>query len=97
MGSGLAASKSWHAAVKILAVQPASPLHGLEGLKNMKTAILPGIYDSDFADEDLYVETEDAQTMSRRLAPGGGLSCRRQRSGGGARFVAFGGTARGKR
>lgn len=67
MGSGRRL-KELHAAVKILAVQPASPLHGLEGLKNMEAAIWPGIYDPDFADEDLYVETEDAQAMSRRLA-----------------------------
>ena len=60
--------KEYDAAVQILAVQPATPLHGLEGLKHMETAILPGIYDPSFADEDLRVETEDAQEMARRLA-----------------------------
>ena len=60
--------KEYDANVQVLAVQPATPLHGLEGLKHMETAILPGIYDPSFADENLRVETEDAQAMARRLA-----------------------------
>ena len=34
-------------------MQPDSPLHGLEGLKHMDTAIVPGIYDPTLADEDI--------------------------------------------
>ena len=34
-------------------MQPDSPLHGLEGLKHMETAIVPGIYDPALADEDM--------------------------------------------
>ncbi len=60
--------KEYDANVQVLAMQPATPLHGLEGLKHMETAILPGIYDPSFADENLRVETEDAQAMARRLA-----------------------------
>jgi len=49
-------------------VQPDSPLHGLEGLKHMQTAIVPGIYDPTLADEDLGVSTESAFELTRRLA-----------------------------
>ena len=43
-------------AIRLISVQPDSPLHGLEGLKHMETAIVPGIYDPALADEDLGVE-----------------------------------------
>ena len=56
-----------------VAVQPGSPLHGLEGLKHMATAITPGIYDESLASETLEVSTEDALLMSRRLAREEGL------------------------
>jgi S-sulfo-L-cysteine synthase (O-acetyl-L-serine-dependent) len=57
--------------IRLISVQPDSPLHGLEGLKHMETAIVPGIYDSSLADEDLAVSTEDAFELTRRLARGG--------------------------
>jgi S-sulfo-L-cysteine synthase (O-acetyl-L-serine-dependent) len=54
--------------IKLISFQPDSPMHGLEGLKHMATAIVPGIYDDRLADEDLGVSTEDAYTFVRRLA-----------------------------
>jgi cysteine synthase B len=54
--------------VRLISVQPDSPLHGLEGLKHMDTAIVPGIYDSTLADEDVRVPTEEAFELTRRLA-----------------------------
>jgi cysteine synthase B len=60
-------------AVRLISVQPDSPLHGLEGLKHMDTAIVPGIYDPALADEDARVETETAWDMLRRLAREEGL------------------------
>jgi S-sulfo-L-cysteine synthase (O-acetyl-L-serine-dependent) len=57
--------------VRLISVQPDSPLHGLEGLKHMQTAIVPGIYDPTLADEDLGVSTEDAFELTRRLAKQG--------------------------
>jgi cysteine synthase B len=59
--------------IKLISFQPDSPLHGLEGLKHMETAIVPGIYDPALADEDMRVSTEDAYTMVRRLAREEGL------------------------
>ncbi|MBX8631822.1 MAG: cysteine synthase family protein [Thermoplasmata archaeon] len=46
-----------------VAVEPDSPLHGIEGLKRMDSSIRPGIYDETLADEHIYVKTEDAQRM----------------------------------
>jgi len=59
--------------VQCISVQPASPLHGLEGTKHMPTSIKPGIYDPTLADENLWVETEDAYAVARRLAREEGL------------------------
>jgi cysteine synthase B len=60
-------------AIVMASVQPDSPFHGLEGLKHMESAIVPGIYDPDLADVDLRVSTEDAHAMTRRLAREEGL------------------------
>jgi S-sulfo-L-cysteine synthase (O-acetyl-L-serine-dependent) len=51
-----------------LSAQPATGFHGLEGLKHMPTAIVPKIYDPGLADENLWIETEDAYKMVLRLA-----------------------------
>jgi cysteine synthase B len=56
-----------------VSMQPDFPLHGLEGLKHMATAMVPGIYDPTLADEDVTVATEDAADMVRRLAREEGL------------------------
>jgi cysteine synthase B len=60
-------------AIELISFQPDSPLHGLEGMKHMETAIVPGIYDPSLADEDMRVSTEDAYAMVRRLAREEGL------------------------
>src|SRR5262249_42193950 len=54
--------------LRALAVQPTSPLHGLEGLKHMATASKPGIYDENLVDDLIAVSTEDAFLMTKRLA-----------------------------
>jgi cysteine synthase B len=59
--------------VRLVSVQPDSPLHGIEGLKHMATAIVPGIYDPDLADEPLEIPTEEAYRLTRRLAREEGL------------------------
>jgi S-sulfo-L-cysteine synthase (O-acetyl-L-serine-dependent) len=59
--------------IRVYAVQPAHPLHGLEGMKYMPTALVPGIYDPALADEHLTVETEAAQAVTRDLARYEGL------------------------
>ena len=59
--------------VKCISAQPSSGFHGLEGLKHMPTAIRPGFYDDQLADGNLWIETEDAYKMVRRLAREEGL------------------------
>src|SRR5690349_11197624 len=59
--------------VKCYSAQPSSGFHGLEGLKHMPTAIKPGFYDEELADGNLWIETEDAYRMVRRLAREEGL------------------------
>jgi S-sulfo-L-cysteine synthase (O-acetyl-L-serine-dependent) len=54
--------------VQIVALQPDSPFHGLEGLKHMPTAIKPGIYDEFFPDRQIGISTEATHAMARRLA-----------------------------
>lgn len=65
--------KNFDPKIRTISMQPASPLHGLEGMKHLETAIVPGIYDASVADENVTVETEDAQAMTRRLAREEGL------------------------
>ena len=59
--------------VKCFSVQPSSGFHGLEGLKHMPTAIVPAIYDDTLADDNIWVDTEDGQAMTRRLGRQQGL------------------------
>ncbi len=59
--------------IQCISAQPSSGFHGLEGLKHMPTAIVPGIYDSSIADDNLWIETEDAYKMTRWLGRHEGL------------------------
>ena len=59
--------------VTLVSVQPDSPLHGLEGLKHMASAIVPAIYDPTLADRHLTASTEEAHTLIRRLVREEGL------------------------
>ena len=59
--------------VKCISAQPSSGFHGLEGLKHMPTAIVPAIYDPALADDNLWIETEDAYAMTRWLGRNEGL------------------------
>jgi len=59
--------------LQAISMQPDGPLHGLEGMKHMATAIVPGIYDTALADAQVEVATEDAQETTRELARKEGL------------------------
>lgn len=65
--------KELNRSIRCISMQPDSPMHGLEGLKHMPTAVVPGIYDPTLADEETAVATEEAQAMTRRLAREEGL------------------------
>lgn len=59
--------------IQIVAVEPESGLHGIEGLKHMASAIVPGIYDPTVHDRKVTVRTEAAYDMAQRLAREEGL------------------------
>jgi cysteine synthase B len=65
--------REYNPAVQIIAMQPDSPFHGLEGLKHIPSAIKPGFYDPATPDQIIEIATEDAYTMVRDLARKEGL------------------------
>ena len=65
--------KEFNEDIQLISVQPDSPLHGLEGLKHMKSTILPGFYDAGLADDNLEISTEESQLLVKRLAKEEGL------------------------
>ncbi len=65
--------RAFNPSIRLVSVQPDSPLHGLEGLKHMESAIVPGIYDPTLADDDVRVSTEEAHELTRQLAIQEGL------------------------
>lgn len=54
--------------IRLVGVEPDGPFHGLEGMKHLETAIVPGIFDPSLADERIGVSTEAAYVMARRMA-----------------------------
>lgn len=60
--------------IRVVGVEPSSPIHGLEGLKHLPSALRPGTYDARFVDATIRVETEVAQEMQHRLAIEEGLA-----------------------
>jgi cysteine synthase B len=59
--------------VRCHAVEPAEPLHGLEGLKHMESSIVPPIYDPAELDSVLSVPTAEGIAMAQRLGAEEGL------------------------
>lgn len=59
--------------IRCISVQPDSPFHGIEGAKHMASSIVPKIYDPTVADQELWVNTEDAYAVLKRLAREEGL------------------------
>jgi len=65
--------KEHDAAIRTIAVQPEDSFHGLEGLKHLPTAIVPGIWDASLADEIFWAPTEEAYDIARSVARTEGL------------------------
>ena len=59
--------KELQPSLRAIAVQPDAPLHGLEGLKHLESAIVPGIYDPTVPDDTRFISTEDAYHAAQRL------------------------------
>jgi cysteine synthase B len=60
--------KEYDRGIQCISMQPDSPLHGLEGMKHMPTALVPGIYDSSLADDQVEVDTDSAHQMVLKIA-----------------------------
>jgi len=52
--------------IRCISLQPDSPFHGIEGAKHMASAMVPRIYDTKLADEDIEIATEDAYANAIR-------------------------------
>ncbi len=65
--------KELNPTIQCIIMQPDSPLHGLEGMKHMQTALVPGIYQPQIADRLIEVGTEDAHRTVLKLAREEGL------------------------
>jgi cysteine synthase B len=59
--------------VRVVAVEPDEPLHGLEGLKHLPSAIVPEIWDERVPDERVSVSTEDALATCEEVMAANGL------------------------
>lgn len=59
--------------IEIIGVEPDTPLHGIEGLKHLPSAILPGIYDPSVPHRKIPTSTASAYAMTQRLAREEGL------------------------
>ena len=66
MGTGRAL-KEFNSSIKVIAIQPDDAMHGIEGLKHMESSIVPGIYDKNFPDETIYVNTDRAYDMVKKI------------------------------
>ena len=59
--------------VKCYTAQPATGLHGIEGTRHLPASMVPKIYDPDLPDGNLWIQTEEAYAMVKRLAREEGL------------------------
>ncbi|MGQ0508861.1 MAG: PLP-dependent cysteine synthase family protein [Myxococcaceae bacterium] len=66
--------KTFNPAVKVLAVEPAEPMHGLEGLKHMPSSLVPAIFNETELDAKLSISTDDGWDMADRLFTDEGLA-----------------------
>jgi cysteinyl-tRNA synthetase len=78
--------KEFNPDVKVIAVEPQLD-HKLQGLKSLKEAYVPGIFDKNLVDEKIEIADEDAFETCRRLAKAEGMLL--GMSAGAAVFVAL--------
>lgn len=61
--------------IQIIAAEPDSPFHGIEGLKHIESSIVPGVYDAAVHDRKIGIDTDEAYNYTQRLASEEGLLC----------------------
>ena len=67
--------KQQNRTLQVIAAEPDSPFHGIEGLKHMESSIVPDIYDESVFDTKLGISTERAYELTQRLASEEGILC----------------------
>lgn len=65
--------KEFNSDIQVVAIEPETAFHGLEGLKHMASSIVPGIYHEDELDRRIPAPTEESYDMAKRLAREEGL------------------------
>jgi len=65
--------KEYDSEVDLVALQPDSALHAIEGWKDMETAMVPKIFDAEQPDYTLEVSTEQSYAMLKEIAEKEGL------------------------
>ncbi|MBI5561259.1 MAG: cysteine synthase family protein [Deltaproteobacteria bacterium] len=65
--------KEFNKDIQVVAVEPDTAFHGLEGLKHMASSIVPGIYHEEELDAKVGAPTEDSYATVKRLAREEGL------------------------
>jgi len=65
--------KEHDSSIQTIAIQPEDAFHGLEGLKHLPSAIVPGIWNPALADEIWGAPTEAAYDMARAVARSEGV------------------------
>jgi cysteine synthase B len=65
--------KELNPAIQTIIVQPDSPFHGLEGMRHLGSAAIPGFWEPSLADGDIEISTEAARDMAACLARTEGL------------------------
>lgn len=67
------AFQAWSDLIRCVALHPDGPMHGLEGWKDLETALVPAIYDPGLAHRHETVSSEEAYDMIRFIARKEGL------------------------
>ncbi len=65
--------KEQRSSIRVVGVQPIGPMHGIEGLKHIPSALRPSTYDESLVDETIQVDTEAARSTAQQLAREEGL------------------------
>jgi len=67
--------KKTNSEIEIIAAEPDSPFHGIEGLKHIESSIVPGVYDASVHDRKIGIDTDEAYDYTQRLASEEGILC----------------------
>lgn len=65
--------REFHPEVELVALQPSTALHGMEGWKHLESVPAPAIFDPELADRFLPVSTEESYTILKAAARKEGL------------------------